>query len=149
MAPVAAVSAGIFYSGCQPNLAMLMPNKWYPVSTTDAVVLTHNWYVYIQGSLEFCYSNMLFTRNTSDSRIQRDSPTADATTLLVLRVWRGESTNYPGWSGTVETMNLPGQREVRRDGPAVNVNRLSQKPACSEKQETSKFSTHIPFPQSL
>lgn len=76
--------------------AMLMPNKWYPISTTDAVVLTHNWYVYIQGSLEFCNSYTLFTRNTTDGRIQRDLHIADATTLLVLWVWREEITMRDG-----------------------------------------------------
>lgn len=76
--------------------AMLMPNKWYPISMTDAVVLTHNWYVYIQGSLEFCNSNTLFTRNTTDRRIQRDSHIADAATLLVLWVWREKITIQGG-----------------------------------------------------
>lgn len=118
--------------------AMLMPNKWYPISTTDAVVLTHNWYVYIQGSLEFCNSNTLFTRNTTDGRIQRDLHIADAATLLVLWVWREEITNYAGWSETVETTNFLRQWKIRRDGPAVKVNWLSQKPSCSRETGSLK-----------
>lgn len=131
--------------------AMLMPNKWYPISTTDAVVLTHNWYVYIQGSLEFCNSNTLFTRNTTDSRIQRGVHIADATRLLVLCGRKEGISTHPAWSGPVKTTNSVGQWKIQRRGPAEKVNWLRQKPACSEKQETWKFSTQVayPFPAEL
>lgn len=101
--------------------AMLMPNKWYPISTTDAVVLTHNWYIYIQGSLEFCNSNTLFTRNITGSRTQRDWHIADAATLLEAWGWREEIFNHPGWRGPVETTTLLGQWKMKRDSPAAKV----------------------------
>lgn len=130
--------------------AMLMPNKWYPISTTDAVVLTHNWYIYIQGSLEFCNSNTLFTRNITGSRIQRDWHIADAATLLVAWGWREEIFNYPGWWGPVETMKLLGRWKMRRaQQPERSGSARNQRARKNRKPESFQHKLHIPFLQSL
>lgn len=115
----------------------LMPNKWYPISTTDAVVLTHNWYIYIQGSLEFCNSNTLFTGNITCSRTARDWHRAGAATLL----YREDISNC---LELAETSKFLGPWKIR--SPAVKVKRPHQKPVCSQKQEAWEFATQGAHP---